>query len=81
MSETPPFDPSTLRSGTSVAKKRAQGRPEGEEQDDHEEEEKRNQNGAASGTSMPFAGEMERRGEEKVHSSRMTEESMNTHQG
>jgi hypothetical protein len=65
MSETNPNVDSSMRGMAGAVKKRGQGRQEGEDPSHHEEEEKRNANGV-SGTAFPFAGEMERRGEEKV---------------
>lgn len=64
MAETPPSDPSALRVQTDMAKGEDQGK--GFEPLDASKRVTANGGESSSGASMPFAGEMERRGEEKV---------------
>lgn len=62
MSEVASFDPATLRVQTNVSKSQGERKVE-----DEEDDERMNGNLPSSST-QPFAGEMERRGEEKVRS-------------
>lgn len=63
MSNTPPSDPASLRVQTNLGKKKSDGKST----DEKDKNSKVNGNaGEVPGPSMSFAGEMERRGEEKV---------------